>query len=370
MNNDVCLIVEGSYPYLTGGVSAWVDGLVRGLDDVRFTVAHLRDDGTAAPVYRVPDNVSVVDVGPGEALPDASAYHALSTGAVGVAGARTAAERGAPFLLTEHGLAAREAALGIVGCKPGRRPPTADPLELRADAAEVAAQAREAYAAADAIVTVCDFNARAQVRAGAPRERVRIIPNPAPPTEATPRERGTFRVGFVGRVVPVKDLATFLRAAATVAAVRPGSEFVVVGPTDHDPDYVERCRRLAAELEIGPQVTFTGEADPGAWYPRLDVVALTSVSEAQPLVLLEAMAAGRPVVTTAVGGCADLVADAGYIIPPRDPSAAARALLALAADPGLRRRLGAAGRERARSQHAPAAFVRSYRRLYEEALGT
>jgi glycosyltransferase involved in cell wall biosynthesis len=370
MNNDVCLIVEGSYPYLTGGVSAWVDGLVRGLDDVRFIVAHLRDDAAPAPVYRVPDSVSVVDVAPGEALPDASAYHALSTGAAGVAGARAAAERGAPFLLTEHGLAAREAALGIVGCKPGRRPPGADPLELRMHAGEIAAQAREAYAAADAIVSVCDANARAQVRAGAPRERVRVVPNGVAASDAQPREGDAFRVGFVGRVVPVKDLATFLRAAATVAVQRPRSEFVIVGPTDHDTGYVERCRRLAAELEIGPQVTFTGEADPGEWYPRLDVVALTSVSEAQPLVLLEAMAAGRPVVTTAVGGCAELAAGAGFIVPPRDPAAAARALLALADDPALRRRLGAAGRERARSQHHPAAFARSYRRLYAEALET
>src|SRR5207249_8569234 len=118
-----------------------------------------------------------------------------------------------------------------------------------------------------------------------------------------------------------------------------GCEFAVIGPTDHEPGYVERCRRLATELEIGDRVTFTGETDPAPWYGRLDAVALTSVSEAQPLALLEAMAAGRPVVATAVGGCPELVADAGLIVPPRNPTATAHALLRLAADPALRVRL-------------------------------
>jgi glycosyltransferase involved in cell wall biosynthesis len=96
----------------------------------------------------------------------------------------------------------------------------ADPLELRARAGEIAAQAHEAYAAA-AIVSVCVFNARAQMRAGAPRARVRVIPNGVTASDARPREADAFRVGFVGRVVPVKDLASFLRAAAAVACKRP-----------------------------------------------------------------------------------------------------------------------------------------------------
>jgi polysaccharide biosynthesis protein PelF len=411
---DVCLVLEGSYPDVTGGVSAWVDRLMRGLPDVSFAVAHVGAEGdpAGAPVYAPPPNLERLvrvaldperpapDPGAADALPPARAYHALCTGAASALAARAAADGGRPFLLTEHGLAWHEAALGIVGCKPHRTPARPRPGELRARAGELAAMAREAYAQADAITSVCTINAQAQVAAGAPRERTHVIPNAAPEAEtpigrvarggmAFPRLPGKgarlgdrtrpqprpglgrssnpFRAGFVGRVVAVKDVATFLRAAAIVAAQRADCEFVVIGPLHHEPGYADACRRLAAELEIGAQVRFTGETDPAAWYPRLDALALTSVSEAQPLALLEAMAAGVPVLSSAVGGCPELVAGAGLLVPPRDPEAVARGLLALAADPALRARLAAAGRARAHGRHAPADVHAAYRALYERA---
>jgi polysaccharide biosynthesis protein PelF len=378
--NDVCLVLEGTYPDLTGGVSEWVDRLVRGLGDVSFAVAHLseEDDPDSDPAYAPPANLANLtrvlldperdDPSPAacSALPEARVYHALSTGTAGAAAARAAAARGRPFLLTEHGLAWHEASLGIAAYKKHRYPQRdgVDAQQVRAGAA--AALAREAYGAADVVASVCSVNARAQLRAGVTPERARLIPNPAPSVSAAaaPGGDGPFRVGLVGRVVAIKDVATFLRAAAIVAAERPGCEFLVIGPLDHEPDYAHTCQRLAAELEIGDRVTFTGETDPSAWYPELDVVALTSVSEAQPLALLEAMAAGRPVVATAVGGCPELIAGAGLLVPPRDPGAAANALLRLAADAPLRRRLGARGRRRAQTKHAPERFEASYRELY------
>ena len=391
MMRDVCLVLEGSYPYTTGGVSAWVDGLVRGLDDVSFAVAHLSaEDGKvpAEPAYARPSNLADVarvvldperdhpQVEACAALPEARAYHALSTGPAAAAAARAAADRGRPFLLTEHGLAWHEASLGIVGCKPikGSTAPPA-PLELRRRTGAVAAaMAREAYAAADVVTSVCAANVRAQVAAGVARERSRLIPNPAPAASAVPLAPVTegakpFRVGMVGRVVAVKDVATFLRAAAIVAAEIPNCEFAVIGPLDHEPDYAHRCRRLAAELEIGDQVTFTGETDSAPWYQRLDAVALTSVSEGQPLALLEAMAAGRAVVATAVGGSTELVAGAGLLVPPRDPGATADALLRLAVDAPLRARLAAAGRMRALEDHARERVHGAYRALYADAAG-
>lgn len=380
---DVCLISEGVYPDLTGGVSEWVDQLVRGLGDVSFAVANLREDGEAvsvgAPAYAHPSNLKgITDVvldperdDPSSvacaALPEARVYHALSTGPAGAAAARVAAERGRPFLLSEHGLAWHEASLGIVGCKPHREPGRPDLCERRRRAGAVAAMARQAYEGADIVTSVCAVNARAQLAAGAGPERSRLIPNPAPVVQALEASRTgdrTFRVGFVGRVVAVKDVAGFLRAAAIVAAERPGCEFAVIGPLDHEPDYARRCRELAVELEIGDRVVFTGETDPAPWYRGLDAVALTSLSEAQPLALLEAMAHGLPVVSSAVGGCPELVDGAGLLVGPRDPDGTARALLRLAANPSLRERLGGAGRRRARAEHAPERFLSAYRDLY------
>jgi glycosyltransferase involved in cell wall biosynthesis len=95
-------------------------------------------------------------------------------------------------------------------------------------------------------------------------------------------------------------------------------------------------------------------------------VALTSLSEAQPLVALEAMGAGVPVVSTAVGGCAETIAGAGLLTPARSPRATADALLRLADDRDLRERLGAAGRRRVALRHRPQDVHGAYRALYEQ----
>src|SRR3981081_1163469 len=97
---DVSLIVEGSYPYVTGGVSAWTQQLIEGLPDVSFSVVHLGEPGTAR-YARPPNLVEIRNVPaapePGQAageLPEAAVYHALATGSAGAAAARAAAERG------------------------------------------------------------------------------------------------------------------------------------------------------------------------------------------------------------------------------------------------------------------------------------
>ena len=378
---DVCLILEGSYPYVTGGVSAWVRDLVAGLPDVEFAVAHVRDGDApeAARAYALPDNVvSLVEVpfdperesAPADAVPEAAVYHALLTGPAGSLAAEVARERGRKLLLTEHGLAWREAPLGSPKCIKSSGPAVprgADRREVvERYSRRVLEQARETYAQAAAITTVCSENARLQRTQGAPRALQRVVPNAVPTAEAvSPGPGAPRRIGFVGRVVPIKDVHTFLRACRLVADQDRNAEFAVIGPLDQDREYAASCVALAASL--GLEVAFTGETDPEPWYRTLDTVVLTSISEAQPLALLEAMAHGLPVVATAVGGCPELVRGAGLLTAPRDPSATARALLALA-DPELRRRLGAKGRERALALHAPERLLAAYRELYERAV--
>jgi glycosyltransferase involved in cell wall biosynthesis len=367
---DVCLVVEGSYPYVTGGVSAWADGLLRAMPDVSFTVAHLRDEDDAAPAtaYALPANASLTRVDldperlapPGEArLPEARVYHAACTGAASDLAARSAAETGGAFALTEHGLAWREARFGIsacklavTGCKLWRRPETV---------AGALDQALAAYERADAVTSVCGPNVLAQRRMGARGARVLHNPVAAGPARA-PRDGG-FLAAFVGRVVAIKDVETFLRAAALVAEERPGARFAVVGPTHHEPEYAQSCLDLARELRL--DVEFTGETDPRPWFARMDALVLTSLSEAQPLVALEAMAAGVPVVSTDVGGCREAIAGAGLLTPARAPRATADALLRLEADELLRARLGRAGRRITAARHDPARVHGAYRELYE-----
>lgn len=373
---DACLIVEGSYPYVTGGVSAWADGLIRSQPDLNFTVAHLResDRPTGTLAYTLPENAQLVEIGldgsratpqsgAEDQLPEARVYHAACTGAAAELGIRAARERDAPLVLTEHGVAWREASWGPAGCQTNLRSVTR--AERLRRAAEVATMARATYAEADAITSVCGPNRALQTAAGAPRERQHLIWNPvqARAERVTPREG--LLVGFVGRVVAIKDVATFLRACALVAERRDDARFVVVGPLQYEPDYAQRCAALADALGLGDRIQFTGTCDPSDWYDRLDVLALTSLSEAQPLVALEAMAAGVPVVATDVGGCREAIGDAGLITRVRSPRATANAILRIGFDGDLAAALGRAGRRRTTLAHDPTQIHGAYRGLYE-----
>lgn len=357
---DVALVVEGTYPYVTGGVSAWTQQLIEGLPDVSFSVVNLGEGGTAR--YDRPANlVEVVDLpvdhetgSATEELPDALVYHALATGAAGATASSAAATRGRAFLLSEHGLAWLEARIGIVGCKPTGV----------VDAPRIEAQARRAYRDAHAVTAVCGWSAALQRELGA--RDVRVIQNAAVrPVPAALLEPEAPLIGFVGRVVAVKDVVTFLDACRLVADEIPTARFVVVGPLDHDLEYAARCLDRAEAL--GLDVRFTGATDPGQWYPHLDALVLTSRSEAQPLVALDAMAAGVPVVATAVGGCTELLAGRGLVTRPGDPSATAAAVLRLLRDSALRSRLVESARLRVAQEHDAPAMLAAFGLLYEAA---
>jgi len=173
--------------------------------------------------------------------------------------------------------------------------------------------------------------------------------------------------GFVGRLVPIKDPATLVRAFATVIARVPHARLVFVGDGELRPE----LERLAASLGIASAVTFLGwRSDLCGVHATLDVLTLSSLSEGTPLALIEAMAAGRPTIATSAGGTPDVVADGitGLLVPARDPDALAEAMVRLASDLALRTRLGAAGRARSleyRLERLVAEVERVYRRGLE-----
>jgi glycosyltransferase involved in cell wall biosynthesis len=178
-------------------------------------------------------------------------------------------------------------------------------------------------------------------------QRTVVIPN-AVDVDAIPQAShggGPPLVVAVGRLAEPKDTLTLVRALAAV----PGRSFtaLLVGDGPDRPSVEAEVRALALQ----DVVTLTGtREDVPALLARADVFALSSRSEGAPLSILEAMAARLPVVSSRVGGVPELVVDGetGLLVPPGDPEALAVALGRLVADPGLRRRLGAAGRERAR----------------------
>ena len=178
-------------------------------------------------------------------------------------------------------------------------------------------------------------------------ERTVVIPN-AVDVDAFPQARhegGPPLIVAVGRLAEPKDALTLVRALAAV----PGRPFtaLLVGDGPDRPSIEGEVRRLGLQDAVALAGT---RDDVPELLARADVFALSSRSEGAPLSILEAMAAGLPVVSSLVGGVPELVVDGetGLLVPPGDPAAMAVALGRLVADAGLRHRLGAAGRERAR----------------------
>ena len=181
-----------------------------------------------------------------------------------------------------------------------------------------------------------------------------------------------MRIGFVGRLVPIKDLITLVRACSLATKV---VELNVsfFGPIDEDPRYARRCRRLVAKLGLERTIRFVEARPIEHIYPEIDVLVLTSFSEGQPLAILEANAAGIPVVATDVGACRELLegrSDADRRIGPSGivtrlaaPEETAAAIVRLARDPELRRVMGAAGQRRVTTFYRKSATVSSYRAL-------
>jgi polysaccharide biosynthesis protein PelF len=484
--SDICIIVEGCYPYVAGGVSGWIDWLIRTQPDTTFSIVtlwprpttlksryelpsnvvsfdhlYLQDFGDR-PVIRhpVPPNVDALadalatflERGGAAALtavmtefkamqgtvtpqvmfnspvawgivrrmydrtmpyssfldffwawrallgglfatlefklPLARTYHTISTGYAGVLAARAAIETGRPALLTEHGIYTNERRIELlmadwvadtVDKGHALRDPRLDLRDLWIQAFE--AYARTCYEGCCDVVTLYEDNQRAQRNMGALDRQLSVIANgidlarfaaiPAAADNAVPT------MALIGRVVPIKDVKSFIAAAGLLKARVPKLQALVLGPTDEDPEYFAECERLVADLGLTGTVVFTGSVNIVEYMPRIHVCVLTSLSESQPLVILEAGAASIPFVATNVGSCREIIEGRADEAPPLGaggivcdlvaPGQIADAVAALLLDPTRRRACGAALKARVaatyRSDQAVAAYAKLYGRL-------
>lgn len=497
---DVALILEGTYPYVPGGVSTWVHQLLTAYPERRFALLHIGPHAGAygAPRYAIPNNVVALqevhcrgaeplahlgppridavparrapsrvlaalrrlhlsdevddqllaDLAAGDltiheflhgtatfdllhrdlyaalssdapfmdffwhlramhipllrllagGYPEAGIYHAVSTGYAGLIGAIASFKTGRPLVVTEHGLYARERELELARATwikdldprlcGGARP---SPLR-RLWSHYFRMLSRIAYHQASQLVTLSEANRTKQLADGADPAKIVVVPNgvawsgllrppaaaaPAPVSVAVeprpPPPPPPLRIGFVGRVVPIKDVITLIRAVA-LAREQVDLEVWIVGPQDEDASYAARCRALVASLELDGQLRFLGPQPTAEIYPQLDVLLLTSLSEGQPLVILEAYAAGVPVIATDVGACRELIeggdavdrklGPSGVVTRVANPTATAAAICLLARHPELRATMGRAALARVASRYQLQQVVASYDSLY------
>jgi glycosyltransferase involved in cell wall biosynthesis len=178
-----------------------------------------------------------------------------------------------------------------------------------------------------------------------------------------------FVVGWFGRMTAVKRTDDLL---TTLAALREDGVEALLLLVGDGADRVNLEQR-AHELGLARQCLFLGyQEDVAPWYAVCDAVVLTSASEGTPVTIIEALAAGRAVVATAVGGVRDVVDDGetGYLVPPGDTEALAERLGRLARDPAQREAMGREGRERVLRRYAVERLVGDVDDLYQELLDT
>jgi glycosyltransferase involved in cell wall biosynthesis len=171
-----------------------------------------------------------------------------------------------------------------------------------------------------------------------------------------------FVVGCIARLVPVKDHGTLLRAVQLISTKWPRIHLLLVGDGESRP----ALKQLAIELGIGDRVHFAGfRPNEPNLHQVFDVSVLASISEGFPNSLVEAMAAGRPVVATAVGGNVDAVRrETGFLVPVAAPAEVASALDQLITDDALRQRMGAAARDVAQREYHAASVIPRLEQLY------
>jgi glycosyltransferase involved in cell wall biosynthesis len=223
---------------------------------------------------------------------------------------------------------------------------------------------------------VCNSRAAARrlTNNGLPENKIVVIPNGLPEEvfsefePVLPRNSAVIRVGLIARMNhPGKNQSLFLRAVARLAKRNPDAEFFLIG----DGPYRAPLERLAEKLDILDRVRFLGERmDIPAVLATLDVSIVTSNSESLSNVILESMAAGKPVIATRVGGNAELVqeGETGLLIPPHDIDALVNALERLLRNPLLREVMGRRARNLARRDFCLTRICSQYEQLYASLL--
>ncbi|MDO8527780.1 MAG: GT4 family glycosyltransferase PelF, partial [Deltaproteobacteria bacterium] len=409
-------MLEGTYPYVAGGVSTWVHQLITSMKDIRFGIVYIaaHSDPTRELKYEVPNNViylkeldlhdydlenfrgrnptkkdyekirmvyedlaggkydrlePLLELFQGEGacfdgptiftakevwdllvyfydrfaddvsfidyfwtwrgihlplmqivraeIPRAKIYHAVSTGYAGLLGSIAKMVYKQKFFLTEHGIYTHERVLEISQAnwiyeqeKRNYRAERDLSFFKQWWISTFRVMSRVSYAYADRIFTLFEGNKVRETLEGADPEKITIIPNGIniKDYQSIVRDKKEKpQIALIGRVVNIKDIKTFLQAARLVLGKIPDAEFFVLGPTTEEEDYFEECKMLVDALHMENKITFTGNVDVRVYLKSLDLVVLTSLSEAQPYVILEANIVGIPVVATDVGACREML---------------------------------------------------------------
>ena len=308
----------------------------------------------------------------GTQVPEADVYHSTTTGYGGILGALGAWKYNKPYIVTEHGIYTREREEEILRAKwivPAFRRHWINMFYMLSHCA---------YDHANSVTSLFRRYADIQVELGCPPEKQTVIENgiQVDRFNAVPAKTpdGFIDITAVVRIHPIKDIKTLIHAFFALKQRVPNARLHILGDTD-DEEYAAECRALIDQLHVDG-IDMPGNVNVLQYLARTDFTVLSSISEGQPLAVLESLAAGRPCVATDVGCCRSLLEGekgddfgaAGLVVPPMHSHALADALELMCRRPDIRRDMAIAGKKRIRKNHVHQDMVDHYNENYKEVI--
>lgn len=490
---DIALVLEGTYPFIRGGVSSWVHQIISGLPEIQFALIFIGDKKENYPElkYELPDNVvhlscyyimeqiqvpepkprkgnkkafaqikamhdnfpnqhdidfgsligkviknlasntaenykdflysqeawsfitdryhqntndssflsyfwtiramhvpifAMIDVL--DDAPNACVYHTISTGYAGLFSVMLHHMKNKPIILTEHGIYSKERKIELSQVSWINDAQENEGSGLNVDFGYLRrlwirffeSIGKVTYNTADSVYAITEGNCRKQVLDGANPDKITVVSNGVDldqfkiVRESRP-DNPPLIVGFIGRVVSIKDVKTFIRAIRTVSDEFPNIQAWIIGGEDEDPIYASECRDLVRSLNLEETIIYKGFCNVSEMMADIGVVVLSSISEGLPLVILEAFASGRPIVSTDVGACRELVeggteedkklGHAGAIVDIADSEALAEQICLFFSDSKYWHKACSSAEKRVKKYFNQDVLFKKYREIYQ-----
>ncbi|MCJ8342485.1 MAG: GT4 family glycosyltransferase PelF [Cetobacterium sp.] len=303
-----------------------------------------------------------------EELPKADIYHPVATGYSGYLSVLGKMKNGGALCLTEHGIYPREREEEIIGAKWIEK----EIKKIWIDFFYFLS--RLTYNECDKIISLFQYNKDFQINNGADSNKCQVIPNgiDIETYSVLIREKQHgFNIGAVLRVVPIKDIKMMLKGFKMSLSKLKDTKLYIIGPISENKEYYEECLKLVESLELTKYVIFTDKTDVKKYYKFLDILILTSLSEGQPLSILEGLACGIPFIATDVGNCREILkekpeGEAGIIISPTSYIELSDSIIYLFRNRDKINEMGEIGKEIVRKYYSKKQFINLYKKLYIE----
>ncbi|MBP5262939.1 MAG: GT4 family glycosyltransferase PelF [Lachnospiraceae bacterium] len=304
-------------------------------------------------------------------IPYADLYHCVATGYAGVLGAMAKERYGCGLLVSEHGIYTREREEELIRAK------WVAGIYKNVWIDQFKKMSKLAYGKADLVTSLYEHARKLQIELGCPEEITMVTPNGVDEKRFEGQkgeriaEEGMIHVGAVLRVTPIKDVKTLIRAFAFAKEKVENLKLWIMGPTDEDERYAAECFELVEAMGV-QDIVFTGRVNVTEYLWQMDMTILTSISEGQPLTILESYASHKPMIATDVGNCRGLIygeddgiGESGILTHVMNVEEITAALVELATNEKKRKEFGENGYQRMMNRYKLTDMQGTYHNIYQ-----